>query len=79
MEPCIHYLYSSPASCDRKSANLSFRCTGFFWGGTCFITLIWAFFRMPETKHRTYEELDILFARGTPARKFKTAKIDELD
>lgn len=24
--------------------------TGFFWGGTAFITFLWAFFRLPETK-----------------------------
>lgn len=50
--------------------------TGFVWGATCFLCFIWAFFRLPETKGRTYEELDILFARGVSARKFKSASVD---
>lgn len=48
--------------------------TGFVWGGTALLTLIWAFFRLPETKDRTFDELDILFAKKIPARKF--AKTD---
>lgn len=38
------------------------------------IWIVWAFFRLPETKGRTYEELDILFERQVPTRKF--AKYD---
>lgn len=50
--------------------------TGFFWGTTAMLTWIWAFFRLPETKNRTYEELDRLFARNTPTWKFETAVVD---
>jgi SP family general alpha glucoside:H+ symporter-like MFS transporter len=50
--------------------------TGFVWGGTAFLTFVWAYFRLPESKDRTYEELDILFARRVPARKFASYKID---
>ncbi|KAK1238743.1 hypothetical protein MKX07_004319 [Trichoderma sp. CBMAI-0711] len=50
--------------------------TGFVWGGTCFLMTVWAYFRLPESKGRTYEELDVLFARGVSARKFATYKID---
>ena len=49
---------------------------GFFWGGTCLLTFVWAFFRLPEIKGRTYEELDILFANKTPARKFASTHVD---
>jgi SP family general alpha glucoside:H+ symporter-like MFS transporter len=38
--------------------------------------LIWVFFRLPETGGRTFEELDILFERRVPARKFARTKID---
>ncbi len=31
---------------------------------------MWTYFRLPEPKNRTYGELDILFERGIPARKF---------
>jgi SP family general alpha glucoside:H+ symporter-like MFS transporter len=50
--------------------------TGFFWAGTSFCVLIWAFFRLPEPKGRTYGELDILFARKIPARKFASTAVD---
>ena len=45
--------------------------TGFVWGGTALCTFVWAFFRLPESSGRTYEELDILFAKQVPARKFR--------
>lgn len=37
---------------------------------------VWAFFRLPEPKGRTYEELDILFAKGVSARKFAKSEVD---
>lgn len=50
--------------------------TGFFWGGGALLTSIWAYWRLPETKGRTFEELDILFAKRVPARKFKSYQVD---
>ncbi|KAI9149025.1 alpha-glucoside permease [Paramyrothecium foliicola] len=50
--------------------------TGFFWAGTCTLVLIWAFLCLPETKNRTYEELDTLFAKKTSARRFASTKLD---
>lgn len=38
--------------------------------------LVWAFFRLPETKGRTYAELDVLFEKKVPARLFKGYQID---
>ena len=49
---------------------------GFFYAGLCFCCLVWTYFRLPETKGRTYAELDALFAQGVPARRFKDASID---
>ncbi|KAF4976362.1 hypothetical protein FZEAL_6960 [Fusarium zealandicum] len=48
----------------------------YFWAGTCFVSVIWVFFRLPEPKDRTYAELDILFEKRVPARKFATTHID---
>lgn len=45
-------------------------------GGTALLTFIWAYFRLPETKGRTYEELDILFAKKVSARNFASEKVD---
>ena len=53
--------------------------TGFVWGSTAFVTLIWAFFRLPETKGRTFEDLDILFAKKVPTRKFKSYDVNAYD
>ena len=50
--------------------------TGFFWGGCSLAFFVWTFFRLPETKDRTFEETDLLFASGIPARKFKGYHID---
>ncbi|KAF3071221.1 Maltose permease MAL31 [Daldinia childiae] len=49
---------------------------GYFFGGLGIICLIWSYFRIPETKGRTYEELDILFDRKVPARQFKGYQVD---
>jgi SP family general alpha glucoside:H+ symporter-like MFS transporter len=37
---------------------------------------LWAFFRLPETWNRSYQELDILFAKRIPARKFASTEVD---
>ncbi|WOO78242.1 Maltose permease MAL61 [Vanrija pseudolonga] len=52
---------------------------GFFWFGTGLIAIVWTYFRLPETKGRSYRELDILFERRIPARKFGSAVVDEHD
>ncbi|KAI0482546.1 general substrate transporter [Xylariaceae sp. FL0804] len=44
----------------------------FLWGGLTLFTLIWSYFRLPETGNRTYEELDQLFEERVPTRKFAT-------
>lgn len=36
-----------------------------------FLWRVWAYFRLPELKGRTYEELDILFTEYMKARDFK--------
>jgi SP family general alpha glucoside:H+ symporter-like MFS transporter len=53
--------------------------TAFFWGTLSLITTIWAWFRLPETKDRTFEELDILFLKGIKARKFGGEKMEDED
>ncbi|PMD63133.1 putative MFS transporter [Hyaloscypha bicolor E] len=44
---------------------------GFLFGGISLVCLAWCWFRIPESRGRTFEELDILFERKVPARKFK--------
>jgi hypothetical protein len=44
---------------------------GFLFGGISFVCYVWCYFRLPESRGRTFEELDILFQRKIPARQFK--------
>ncbi|XXG95251.1 hypothetical protein Hte_001511 [Hypoxylon texense] len=48
----------------------------YFWAGTCLLSAVWVFFRLPEPKGRTYAQLDLLFEHKVPARKFAQTKID---
>jgi MFS transporter, SP family, general alpha glucoside:H+ symporter len=50
--------------------------SGFFYGGLMLVGLIWAYFRLPETKNRTFAEVDILFKNKVKARDFGKAKVD---
>jgi len=50
--------------------------TAFFWASLATITTVWAWFRLPETKDRTFEELDVMFMKGIPARKFAKADLE---
>ncbi|KAK9457087.1 general substrate transporter [Dipodascopsis uninucleata] len=50
--------------------------SGFFFGGILAIFFVWAFFRLPETKGRTFAEVDILFKNRVAARKFADMVVD---
>ena len=50
--------------------------SAYFWAGTCLLSAVWVFFRLPEPKGRTYAELDVLFEGGVPARKFSKTPVD---
>ncbi|KAJ0303136.1 hypothetical protein COL5a_005838 [Colletotrichum fioriniae] len=50
--------------------------TALFWAGTCLLSSVWVYFRVPEPKGRTYAELDLLFEHKVSARKFAETKID---
>ncbi|KJK60842.1 MFS transporter sugar porter SP family protein [Aspergillus parasiticus SU-1] len=50
--------------------------TGLFWFAFAFLTIFWDYFRLPETKGRTFEELDIMFAAGVPTRKLGKYHVD---
>lgn len=49
---------------------------GFVWCGFCLASLVWAYFRLPEPKGLTSEELDVLFENKVPARQFSKTKVD---
>ena len=56
-------------------ANLKAK-VAFIFGGCSVLCLIYLWFELPETAKRTYEELDEMFIKGIPARKFKGYKPD---
>lgn len=58
--------------------DLAGKC-GYVWGGTACVCFVSAYFGLPELKDRSYRELDILFNRKVPARKFKSTVIDVKD
>lgn len=47
--------------------------------GMSLLWLLWAYFRLPETKGRTYAELDVLFEKKISARQFKGYQTDAYD
>lgn len=47
-----------------------------FYASTCFVGLVLAYFTIPETKGRTYSELDELFERRISSRKFAETKTE---
>lgn len=50
--------------------------SGFFWGGSCILGLIFAYFVVPEPKDKTVAELDLLFKKKVSARKFTAVRVD---
>ena len=50
-----------------------------FRGGTAFVCLAVAWWGLPEMKNRSYREIDIMFKRLIPARKWKETVIDVND
>ncbi|PSN59452.1 general substrate transporter [Corynespora cassiicola Philippines] len=44
---------------------------GWIWAPSCFITVAWVYFYLPEIKNRTLEEIDEMFEAKLPARKFR--------
>ncbi|KAL1862789.1 hypothetical protein VTK73DRAFT_6648 [Phialemonium thermophilum] len=49
---------------------------GFLFAGLSGLCYLYCFFCMPETKDRTFEELDIMFERRVSSRKFKAYEIN---
>ncbi|CEP21218.1 MAL5 [Cyberlindnera jadinii] len=58
-----------------SEANLKGK-TAFVWLGTATCVLVWSFFRLPETRDRSFAELDIMFEKGIPARQFSNYQFD---
>lgn len=53
--------------------------SAFLWAAFCIVGAVWAFFELPETKGRTFAELDILFKNKTPSRNFNETEVNVFD
>lgn len=71
----VMWQFVLPYMFNPDKANLGGK-VAFIFGGPSFLCLLYLWFFQPETAGRTYEELDEMFAKGVPARKFKTYKPD---
>ncbi|KAF7288799.1 Maltose permease [Mycena chlorophos] len=71
----IPMIYLSSKMLNATGWNLAGKC-GYVWGGTALFCWVLAFWELPEMKHRSYREIDILFGRRVPARRFKGTVID---
>jgi Na+/melibiose symporter-like transporter len=66
----IVFTIAMPYMLNSNEANWGGKA-GFLFGAVSALCLVWCYFRLPESRNRTYEELDILFQRRIPARQFK--------
>ena len=61
--------FTLPYLFNPNAANLQAKVS-FLFGGTSILSCIYLFFYHPETKGRSFEEIDELFVNKVPARKF---------
>ncbi|KAK1984432.1 general substrate transporter, partial [Colletotrichum cereale] len=74
----IPMIYLASQMLNPTGWNLAGKC-GYVWGGTACVCWVMAYFFLPELKHRSYREADILFNRKISARKFKSTVIKVTD
>ncbi|KAL2870368.1 uncharacterized protein BJX67DRAFT_378346 [Aspergillus lucknowensis] len=67
----LHYRFISPTAWDVKGK------VAFFWSSLATLTLIWGYFRLSETKGRTFGEMDFMFQKGISARQSTKFVINE--
>ncbi|KIX06960.1 uncharacterized protein Z518_04936 [Rhinocladiella mackenziei CBS 650.93] len=67
--------FSIPYLLNAPYANLGSK-VGFIFGSMALISIVFAFFCVPECRGRSLEEIDLLFESGTRMRDFVTAKVD---
>ncbi|CAK7212655.1 hypothetical protein SCUCBS95973_001537 [Sporothrix curviconia] len=73
--PCI-FLSSYMLNSDKW--NLGGK-SGFVWAGTALFCSVVSWLYIPEMKSRSFREIDILFTRKVPARKWKETVVDISD
>lgn len=67
--------FTLPFIFNPNSANLQAK-TAFIFGGLSVLCCLYTYFYHPETKGRSYEEIDEMFMKKVPARQFATYVTD---
>lgn len=66
--------FALPYAVNPNEGNLGGK-VGFIYGAILFVCTLGIFWYYPETKGRTFAEIDALYERGIPARKFHKTKL----
>ena len=74
----IPMIYLASKMLNPTGWDLAGKC-GYVWGATGFLCLVTAYFYLPEMKGLSYREIDIMFKRKVPARKWKETTLDIQD
>lgn len=74
----IPMIYLASQMLNQTGWNMAGKC-GYVWAGTALVCWVMAYFFLPELKHRSYREIDILFNRKVSARDFKKTVLDVKD
>ncbi|KAF1848237.1 general substrate transporter [Cucurbitaria berberidis CBS 394.84] len=73
LSSCI-WSFSLPYAINPDKGNLGGK-VAFIFGATLVLCFVFVFFFIPETKDRTFIEIDELYGRGVPAWKWKQTQI----
>ncbi|SPO03444.1 related to maltose permease [Cephalotrichum gorgonifer] len=71
----VMWQFVIPYMFNPDQANLGAKIA-YIFGGLCLFCLAYLWFFQPETGGRSFQELDEMFAKGVPARKFKEYQTD---
>lgn len=77
VQNCINVMWQFviPFMFNPDQGNLGAK-VAFIFGGLCLFSLAYLWYYQPETAGRSYQELDEMFAKGIPARQFKSYKTE---
>lgn len=64
-----------PYALNQNQGNMRGKLAFVFFGLTI-PCLVWCFMALPETKGRTFDELDVMFERRVPTKRFKDYRFD---
>jgi hypothetical protein len=74
LSACI-WGFALPYAINPDQGNLGGKIA-YIFGAILVFAVVYLFFMLPETKNRSYVEIDELWTRGVPARKFETTRLE---